>query len=112
MPGIEVIEEIPLTLVEIREKLAQVEKRDKELNFRAIKTKEYLSTFTKSQELKKVDGLKQKIKELNIPRLKERHIVKIVDIMPQDMDGLKILFVGENITIKNEDLEKILQVII
>jgi DNA-directed RNA polymerase subunit F len=111
MPSIEIIEETPLTLVEMKERLAKVEKRDKELNFRATKTKEYLNTFTKNEELKKSEELKNKIKELNIPRLKDRQIVKIVDIMPQDMDGLKIIFVGENITVKNEDLEKILQVI-
>ncbi|MDD5331465.1 MAG: hypothetical protein PHE43_01405 [Candidatus Nanoarchaeia archaeon] len=111
MSSIQTINEVPLTLVEMKERIEKVEKRDKELNFRATKTKEYLGTFTKDMDLKTATELKKKITELNIPRLKDRQIVKIIDLMPQDLDSLKILLIGENITIKNEDLEKILQVI-
>ena len=111
MSNIQTINEIPLTLVEMKERIEKVEKRDKELNFRATKTKDYLSVFTKDMDLKAALELKKKITELNIPRLKDRQIVKIIDLMPQDLDSLKILLIGENITIKNEDLEKILQVI-
>lgn len=111
MAEIKIINEIPLTLAEMKEHLANIEKRDKELNFRTNKTKEYLDIFTKLNK-KQADELKQKIIALNIPRLKDRHIVKILDILPEeDLDSLKILFTGENITIKQEDLQRIFDIV-
>lgn len=110
MPEITVINEVPITMLEMKKKLDGIEKRDKELNFRAKKVKEYLDIFV-TKENKKNDELKKKIMALNISRLRERHITKILDIMPNDIDSLKILFSGDNITIKQEDLDNILKVI-
>tara|TARA_Y100000310_G_scaffold302635_1_gene340162 strand:+ start:18376 stop:18717 length:342 start_codon:yes stop_codon:yes gene_type:complete len=110
MPEIEIVNENPLTMVEMGKKLEEINKRDKELNFRATKVKEYIDQFI-TLENKKLEEIKKKIQELNIPRLKDRHISKILDIMPKDMDSLKVIFIGDNITIKQEDLDKILEVI-
>ena len=110
MVEIEVINEIPLTLLDMKQKLEEIKKRDKELNFRANKVKEYLDMFT-LMDIKKTEELKNKIISLNISRLKDRHIAKILDIMPKDIDSLKIIFAGENITIKQEDLDNILKAI-
>ena len=110
MSNLKVLEETPLSTVEIKERLEKRKKRDKELSKKATKTMEYLNTFT-SLKLKEAEDIKKKIINLNIPRLRERHITKIIDVMPKDMDSLKVLFSGENITIKEEDLKKILDVI-
>lgn len=110
MVEINVIEEKPLTLVEVNEKLKQILKRDKELSFRGNKTKEYLDSFVQ-KTMKEVEELKKKIIELDIPRLKDKHIAKIIDIMPEDMDSLKSIFSGEPITLKEEDLKRILGII-
>ena len=111
MAEINVVYEVPITMLDMKKKLEEIEKRDKELNFRAKRVKEYLDMFV-GKEHKKQEELKKKIMELNISRLKERHITKILDVIPKDIDSLKILFSGENITIKQEDLENILKVII
>ena len=110
MSNVEIINESPLTMAELKEKLENVKKRDKELKTRALKTQGYLNNFI---DLKAKDSLKikEEITKLQIPRLKDRHIKKIVDIMPKDMDSLKIIFTGESITVKQEDLQKILEVI-
>ncbi len=110
MPEIDVINEKPITMLEMKQKLEEIEKRDKELNFRAKKVKEYLDIFV-GKDYKEHNELKKKLIELKISRLKDRHIAKILDIMPKDLDSLKILFSGENITIKQEDLENILKVV-
>jgi DNA-directed RNA polymerase subunit F len=110
MASIELIEEKPITLSEMKNRLEEVEKRDKELNFRANKTKDYLGALD-LHTLKKVDELRKKVNDLAIPRLKDRHIVKMIDVMPGDLDSLKIIFSGENITLKEDDLKKILKVI-
>ena len=108
MSNMELIEESPLSLVEVKDKLAEIKKRDKELDARALKVEEYVNKF--AQE-KKTKDLADKLKKLDISRLKDRNIKKIVDIMPQDADSLKSLFTGDNLTLKQEDLQKIISVI-
>ncbi|MBU2589969.1 MAG: hypothetical protein KKA65_00550 [Nanoarchaeota archaeon] len=100
--------EKPITMSEVADRLSKVEKRDKELSFRANKTKEYLAHFvTKEKESK----LRKKLENLNLARLKDRQIVKIIDLKPEDMDSLKIILSNEAITLKEEDLKKILDAI-
>jgi DNA-directed RNA polymerase subunit F len=41
----EVIKETPITIVELKEEIEKIKKRDGELNFRATKTEEYLGLF-------------------------------------------------------------------
>lgn len=106
MAEFNIVEEKPLAMAEVAEKLAEVEKRDKELSFRANKTKEYLSHFVSK---KKVNDIKKKMQGLDIMRLKDRTIIKIIDLMPKDMDSLKVILTGENITLKEDDLKKILE---
>ncbi|MBU4502093.1 MAG: hypothetical protein KKA79_05850 [Nanoarchaeota archaeon] len=110
MSNLKVLEETPISAVELKEKLNKVKKRDKELGKKATKTVEYLNTFT-NLKIKEAEDIKKKIINLNIPRLRDRHIVKVLDIMPKEIDSLKMLFSGENITIKEEDLNKVLEVI-
>lgn len=108
MPEIQIIKEEPLTLSELKVKLEQTKKRDKELSFKAKKTMDYLNIFANTPD-KKIKETKKKLQDLDISRLKERHIVKILDISPQDLDSLKIILSGENITLKQEDLQRILE---
>ncbi len=99
----------PLTMAEVKERLEN-SKKVKELNMRAAKVMEFLSEVpVVAQE--KVAELKAKIGELNVPRLKDKHIVKIIDMMPESPDDLKSLLVGENITVKTDDLVKIIEVL-
>lgn len=111
MAEIKIISENPISMVVLKEKINQIEKRDKDLGNRGKKVKEYLDHFVKLDK-KKADEIAKKINDLNIPRLKERQISKIIDVMPKDMESLKIILTGENITVKQEDLEKILEVIV
>ena len=43
MPEIQIINEKPVTLYEVKDKLADIKKRDKELSFRAKKTEEFIN---------------------------------------------------------------------
>ena len=109
MSDLQVINEKPLTMAELKEKLEEIKKRDKELSDRATKTHEYLNKFAHLKE-KEALKLKEEILKLDIPRLKEKHIIKIIDIIPKDIESLKLIFASENITIKQESLQKILDV--
>lgn len=110
MSEIEIVSENPVTLTELREKLKDIKKRDKELTFRANKTLEYIETFS-AIKVEKAIALKKSILDLNIGRLKERHVIKVIDVMPKDLDSLKAIFTGENLTLKAEDLTKIMDIL-
>lgn len=110
MSNLEVVEQTALTMVDVHEELIKIEKRTKELAPRAEKTKEYLNKFVNMKK-KESDELRKKLEDLNIARLKDKHIAKIIDIQPKDMDSLKSLFSGETISFKQEELQKVLECI-
>lgn len=106
MSEISVVSENPLTMAELKDRLSELKKKQ-DLSFRGNKTLDYLNIFSKATN-KAVDGMKEKMKALELVRLKERHIAKIIDIMPENAEGLKTLLANENITLKEEELNKIL----
>ncbi len=107
MTEIELLEEQPLTMAEVREKLNHI-KKEKELGFRSNKTLEYVNVFGK-KDAKEAQETKEKIRALNIARLKEKHIAKIVDIAPKEPETLKAALASEEITLKQEEVQKILE---
>ncbi|MCD4666262.1 hypothetical protein K8R47_00440 [archaeon] len=104
---IENINERPLTLIELKEELEKVSKRDSGLPPRGIKTQEYVNAYTKSKK-DKTAKIKEEVKKLNISRLKDKQIVKLIDLAPKDIDSLKIILSGDDITLKTEDYNKLL----
>lgn len=107
---IEVVDQKPVALAEVEILLENLKSSTKELGFRAEKVRNYVleNNTTKKAD---ADELYKKINELNIPRLRDKLIIKIVDIMPEDIDGLKAIFAGETISLKQDELNKILEVI-
>tara|TARA_Y100000310_G_C20226862_1_gene598363 strand:+ start:81 stop:416 length:336 start_codon:yes stop_codon:yes gene_type:complete len=108
MPEIEVINEDPLTLSELKEKVQAIEKADPELPVRTKKTLEYLNIFAKLKG-KEVDALKEKLTKLDLLRLKDKNIVKIIDMQPEDVESLKTILAGDNAALKQEDFKKIIE---
>ncbi|HIH15445.1 MAG: hypothetical protein QT08_C0013G0002 [archaeon GW2011_AR17] len=109
MSEFQVLEEEPLSLSDLKKSLKSLQ-GEAALTFRAEKTNTYLEAFH-LYESKEAAELSKKITALTIPRLKERHIIKVLDIMPKDLDSLRLLLSTETLTIKDEDLKKILDVI-
>jgi len=105
----EISKEKPLTLQETKECLDTIKSRDKDLNFRSKKVEEYLNIISKNR--KTMPHLKEDLEKLNIQRLKENHIVKIINILPKNLDSLRVILAGENLTLKQEDLTKILETV-
>ena len=79
MADMQIISETPINIYHLKKELERMKKRDNELNFRANRTEEYLNQIA---VLKNADELFRKIISLNIPRLKEQHVHKIIDITP------------------------------
>jgi len=103
----EMIQEIPINLPEMKEKLSQIKSRDKDLNFRGKKVEDYLN----ASKLKEYKQLVEDLNSLDIQRLRERQITLIVNVQPKDIDSLKIVLANENLTLKQEDLQKIVDTV-
>lgn len=95
-------------MVELKDELATIKKSTKELNFRAMKTLEYLNEFVTEKKLKE---LKDKIVKLDIPRLKDEYICKILDTLPRSVDDLKTVLQGYTVTVNNDNMKKVIDVV-
>ncbi|MBT4334798.1 hypothetical protein HOD61_03205 [archaeon] len=104
----EIISKKSLSTVEMKDKLVEIKDRDKELNFRGKKVEEFLNIVTKD---KKNNELRKDLEELDLTRLSEYHITLILNVMPIDLDSLRTILSGENLTLKPEDLQKILDTV-
>lgn len=110
MPTIKIIEEKPISLAEVKEEIKAIKKRDSELSFRTAKVSEQLDTI-KVLKAKDAEELYKKIEKLNIPRMKEACIFKIVDLIPSNATEVKNIAQSFSLTITNENINKILEVV-
>lgn len=106
MASFKVLSEKPVTMAEVKDELSKIKKKTEELNFRSNKTHAYLQEFSKLSS-KKAKELYTEIEALEIPRLREEHIVKIVDTMPKHAEEVKSLLTGYTITITNDNAKKL-----
>tara|TARA_Y100000310_G_scaffold318878_1_gene373458 strand:+ start:23461 stop:23793 length:333 start_codon:yes stop_codon:yes gene_type:complete len=104
----EVLSETPMSTYQLKEELEKIKKRDGELNFRAAKTEEHLISIG---PIKNQDQIFEKISKLNISRLREQHIRKIIDIMPDTIKDLKVVMQGYTISLNNDNLKKIIDIL-
>lgn len=110
MGKVTILNEQPMSMAEVKDELGKIMKKKEELNFRANKTYDYLKEFSKLSNAKAKE-LREKIEALNIPRLKDEHIVKIVDTMPKAAEEVKVLLSGYTITISQDNAKKIADVV-
>ena len=99
----EILSQKPLCMMEVKEEIEHIKKRDKELAFRTARTEEYLNYFVKKESLK----LAESLRKMDMTRLKEEHIVKIVDTVPKFPEEVKTLLSGYTVTVSNESAKKI-----
>jgi DNA-directed RNA polymerase subunit F len=105
-----IIEEKEISMVELKEEIAHIKKRDEKLNFRGEKTEEYLNAFVtlKPKEAKEIFD---KIGKLGIPRMKDSYIYKIIDIMPKAMEDLKAIMQSYTLNVSEDNLKKIMEIV-
>lgn len=105
-----ILEKKPINMVELKHELGVIKKRDGELTFRGNKTEEYINDFVKLSR-KDANELVEKLRKLNISRLKDEFIHKIVDLLPLTVAELKVILQGYTLSLPNTDLEKIMVVV-
>lgn len=101
-----VINETAMGLNEVKEELSKIKDKDKELTFRAQKTMDYLEQMLVLSAAQAKE-LFTKIVKLEVPRLKESHVHKLVDILPLTSKDVKTVLQGYAVTITNDNLKKI-----
>ncbi len=104
------IEEKPLSLIDAKQVLAGISKRDEELNYLSNKAKEYLSNFA-TLPVKKKEELQKQLIKLNLTRLKEEHIAKIIDFLPKTADELKVVLQAYPLSLPKKDQESIVKTV-
>ncbi len=101
-----VLSESATNSAEVKKILEQIKEKDKELGFRAQRTLDHLeSTGTLSQ--KKAKELENALTKLEIPRMKEQHVHKLIDTLPKTADDVKMILQGYALTVTNENCKKI-----
>ncbi|MBI2140700.1 hypothetical protein HYU14_07295 [Candidatus Woesearchaeota archaeon] len=108
MTATKIVSERPIDLTELRDELEIIQKRDKELSFRSSKTLEYINNFSAKQSRKTII---KKLEELNLPRVRDIHLMKIADFMPATVEELKAVLQGYPITVSADNMKKIVEVI-
>ena len=103
----DIIDEKIVSWAEAR-KILEKKAKDKELGYEQKNALEHLKKFSKISEKKALEMIAALSKN---ERLKDRHIMNIVNHLPQNMDELNILFSSEIITLSEDDKKAILKII-
>jgi len=106
--ALEILSETPMSAAQLKEEIKKIKQKDKELNFRAAKAEEHLDHIETHNDTKL---LFEKLNKLNIQRLREQHIYKIIDIMPTTVKDLKVILQGYTISINSENMKKIVDAV-
>ena len=107
----EILEKIPMNVVEVKAALDKVKESEPELNFRATKTYEYCEDFA-HMSVKDAKELLEKLQALEISRLKDTHFHKLIDLMPMSEKHVKIILSSMNVTPTAENCKKIAELMV
>lgn len=100
----EVLKKEFVTKAEVKNML----KGKKDLEMEQKLTKEHVKGY-KKLKLKQVKKLKKDLNDLNFTKLKDELIVKIIDVMPEDKDDLRVILKMSVIPFTDEEIEKIFE---
>lgn len=93
-------EESPLTLAEVYDLVEDNEKGEE--------IKKFLKTFVKTNA-KNAKKMKQELTDLDLIKLKEINIIKIIDFMPENSSELNKILI--DVSLDEEETNKILDVV-
>jgi DNA-directed RNA polymerase subunit F len=103
-------QEVPISIYDLKNELKKIAKRDTQLSVRAAKTEEFINQFSDLKQ-NNSEKLEEEINKLEIPRMKDFIIKKIIDCLPQSIEELKVVLQGYTITMSKENMEKIVALV-
>ena len=108
MVDYEVIKEKFVPVSSAKEILSKEEKDD--LEYQQTLALEHAKKFSKLSE-KDAYKLIEELQALDNRKLKDKYIVKIADILPKDMEELKVILSGSPVSFDDENLKKVLEIV-
>lgn len=105
-----VIKEKPIDIYQVLSELNTIEKKDEELGFRSMRTKEYITDIEQISK-EKAKKIREAIVALDIPRMKEEVITKIIDVYPVSVLDLKQLISSFNVAVKDDYVKQIFEIL-
>ena len=72
-------------------------------------TSAFIKKFTKISGAE-AEKIFNDLKKLNLEKLKDEDLVKIIDFMPEDADSLRKVFMGSDISLEQDEITKILEI--
>ena len=109
MSNYEMISMDAVSNTEAAQSIKDKEKKS-ELTYREDKIKDYLKKFSK-MSLKDFNKAKNELEKLEIPRLDEFHIIKILDLMPQSGTELRAIVSHSGSVLVDENVTKVLDLL-
>ncbi|MEM0360041.1 MAG: DNA-directed RNA polymerase subunit F [Candidatus Diapherotrites archaeon] len=107
MIGEEFVSRKPVSLVEVKAILKARKREDKEPTYEQEQAAKYAATFAKLTD-KQREKIYEELKAIS--SLDEKNIVKIIDIMPSEMEIMKIT-VDKKEGVTEEDMAKALEIV-
>jgi len=92
-----------LNMAEVKKALGEVEESEKKKQLEG-----FIKKFSKIP-IKKSEELKKELQELNLLKLKSEHIVKIIDVLPEDAPDLSKIFV--DVGLDDNETNKVLEIV-
>lgn len=105
MIGKKTLENEPVPAAKVKEILEEFSK-DYELSYEQNLTLDHVTKFNKLP-LESAEKMIGELEEL----VKKKHAVRIADIMPEDLQDLRLMFAKERVPIKKEEMEDILKIV-
>ncbi len=102
----DIVEEKYVSLPEVKEILEPIEEKTIEQK----KALRHAKAFSKLKKEKAME-LKKELEGLEMRKLKEHHVAKIIDILPKDMEDLKLILEDSVTSFTAEELQKIFEVV-
>ena len=98
-----ILDRTPLNLNEVREILKNLDDSDKKEEMEV-----YLKKFSKTKP-EKVKKIKEDLEKLDLLKMKREHLVKVVDLIPENVSDLNKIFT--DVSLNEEETNKILDVV-
>jgi DNA-directed RNA polymerase subunit F len=89
-------------------KILKKRSKDGELNYEQKNAFDYLNKSCKIPE-KEMQAMIEKLRK--VEKLQEKHIVGIVEMLPQDNDDLRLLFANDRIVLSDDDKKAIISAV-
>lgn len=106
-----VLSESPTNASDVKKVLEDIKDKDKELGFRAQRALDHLESIG-TLSAKKAKELENALAKLEIPRMKEQHIHKLIDVLPKTPEDVKLILQGYALTVTNDNCKKIADTIV